>query len=135
MEQPVKVVQPPPDVVPTHEPVEPPAAFRTSEPKTEPEPDIRPKSLVHEQPQDIYEDLAAAPAPVPFQPIAAPASPPSESEKQQMPLEIGEDEDLSQYIEDTGYAATALYDYQAAAEDEISFDPDDLITHIEMVPN
>lgn len=25
------------------------------------------------------------------------------------------------------------YDYQAAAEDEISFDPDDLITHIEMV--
>jgi len=29
--------------------------------------------------------------------------------------------------------ATALYDYQAAADDEISFDPDDLITHIEMV--
>lgn len=42
-------------------------------------------------------------------------------------------EDLSEYIEDTGVKATALYDYQAAAEDEISFDPDDLITHIEMV--
>lgn len=42
-------------------------------------------------------------------------------------------EDLSEYIEDTGVRATALYDYQAAAEDEISFDPDDLITHIEMV--
>lgn len=42
-------------------------------------------------------------------------------------------EDLAEYIEDTGVRATALYDYQAAAEDEISFDPDDLITHIEMV--
>lgn len=26
-----------------------------------------------------------------------------------------------------------MYDYQAAAEDEISFDPDDIITHIEQV--
>lgn len=36
-------------------------------------------------------------------------------------------------IVDTGLRATALYDYQAAADDEISFDPDDSITHIEMV--
>lgn len=42
-------------------------------------------------------------------------------------------EDLSQYIEDTGVVAIALYDYQAAAEDEISFDPEDVISHIEMV--
>lgn len=27
----------------------------------------------------------------------------------------------------------AMYDYQAAADDEISFDPDDTITHIEQV--
>lgn len=27
----------------------------------------------------------------------------------------------------------AMYDYQAAADDEISFDPDDVITHIEQV--
>lgn len=32
-----------------------------------------------------------------------------------------------------GYTAVALYDYQAAADDEISFDPDDVITNIEMV--
>lgn len=44
-----------------------------------------------------------------------------------------EGEDLSQYIEDTGVVAVALYDYQAAAEDEISFDPEDVISHIEMV--
>ncbi|XP_046972139.1 src substrate cortactin [Vanessa cardui] len=37
----------------------------------------------------------------------------------------GDDED--------GYTARALYDYQAAAADEISFDPDDLITNIVMI--
>ncbi|XP_026474851.1 drebrin-like protein [Ctenocephalides felis] len=36
-------------------------------------------------------------------------------------------------VEDSGLVAVALYDYQAAAEDEISFDPDDVITHIDMV--
>lgn len=41
--------------------------------------------------------------------------------------------DLAEYIEDTKIRAVALYDYQAQAEDEISFDPDDIITHIEQV--
>lgn len=40
---------------------------------------------------------------------------------------------LSDYIEDTKIQAIALYDYQASAEDEISFDPNDIITHIERV--
>lgn len=31
------------------------------------------------------------------------------------------------------FPKVAMYDYQAAADDEISFDPDDLITHIEQV--
>ncbi|CAL8365134.1 src substrate cortactin isoform X1 [Gadus morhua] len=35
--------------------------------------------------------------------------------------------------EDQGVTAVALYDYQAAGEDEISFDPDDIITNIEMI--
>lgn len=35
--------------------------------------------------------------------------------------------------DDPGIVAYALYDYQAAAEDEISFDPDDVITHIDMI--
>lgn len=34
---------------------------------------------------------------------------------------------------DTGLTAIALYDYQAAADDEISFDPEDVITHVETV--
>ena len=36
-------------------------------------------------------------------------------------------------FEDNGVTAIALYDYQAAADDEISFDPNDIITNIEMV--
>ncbi|XP_066908922.1 src substrate cortactin isoform X3 [Halyomorpha halys] len=35
--------------------------------------------------------------------------------------------------DDSGYTAIALYDYQAAADDEISFDPDDIITNIDMI--
>ncbi|KAJ3594143.1 hypothetical protein NHX12_006475 [Muraenolepis orangiensis] len=35
--------------------------------------------------------------------------------------------------EDAGVTAVALYDYQAAGDDEISFDPDDIITNIEMI--
>uniref|UniRef100_A0A8C2F5F5 Cortactin n=1 Tax=Cyprinus carpio TaxID=7962 RepID=A0A8C2F5F5_CYPCA len=35
--------------------------------------------------------------------------------------------------EDLGVTAVALYDYQAAGDDEISFDPDDIITNIEMI--
>ncbi|XP_067615903.1 src substrate cortactin [Eurosta solidaginis] len=42
-------------------------------------------------------------------------------------------DNLADYIEDTGIHALALYDYQAADDDEISFDPDDTITHIEMI--
>lgn len=42
-------------------------------------------------------------------------------------------DDLFDLIEDTGVKAIALYDYQAAADDEISFDPDDIITHIEQI--
>uniref|UniRef100_A0A023F7R2 Putative src substrate cortactin n=1 Tax=Triatoma infestans TaxID=30076 RepID=A0A023F7R2_TRIIF len=42
-------------------------------------------------------------------------------------------DDTSPEEDDTGYTAIALYDYQAAADDEISFDPDDVITNIDMI--
>ncbi|GLV44065.1 cortactin [Carabus blaptoides fortunei] len=44
-----------------------------------------------------------------------------------------EEEEPEVVLEDTGLTAIALYDYQAAADDEISFDPDDTITHVEMI--
>lgn len=46
-----------------------------------------------------------------------------------------EQHDLTEYIEDTGLKAIALYDYEATADDEISFDPNDIITHIEQIGN
>lgn len=49
------------------------------------------------------------------------------------PAICGNSDNLADYIEDTHIHAIALYDYQASDDDEISFDPDDIITHIEMV--
>lgn len=60
--------------------------------------------------------------------------PPQEAEPINLTaLAGGENCNLSDYIEDTKIQAIALYDYQASAEDEISFDPNDIITHIEKV--
>ncbi|XP_068922655.1 src substrate cortactin isoform X5 [Petaurus breviceps papuanus] len=44
-----------------------------------------------------------------------------------------EESTYDEYENDLGITATALYDYQAAGDDEISFDPDDIITNIEMI--
>ncbi|KAJ8272329.1 hypothetical protein COCON_G00111880 [Conger conger] len=44
-----------------------------------------------------------------------------------------EDRVSEEYGDDLGVTAVALYDYQAAGDDEISFDPDDIITNIEMI--
>ncbi|XP_041522695.1 src substrate cortactin isoform X4 [Microtus oregoni] len=44
-----------------------------------------------------------------------------------------EDDTYDGYESDLGITAIALYDYQAAGDDEISFDPDDIITNIEMI--
>ncbi|KAM5247494.1 src substrate cortactin isoform 3-T3 [Ctenodactylus gundi] len=44
-----------------------------------------------------------------------------------------EESTYDDYENDLGITAIALYDYQAAGDDEISFDPDDIITNIEMI--
>ncbi|XP_029412977.1 src substrate cortactin isoform X5 [Nannospalax galili] len=46
--------------------------------------------------------------------------------------QAGEDT-YDEFESDLGITAIALYDYQAAGDDEISFDPDDIITNIEMI--
>ncbi|XP_054716161.1 src substrate protein p85-like isoform X2 [Uloborus diversus] len=43
------------------------------------------------------------------------------------------EEELYEVPEGSGLSAVALYDYQAADSDEISFDPDDIIINIEMI--
>ncbi|NXN55666.1 HCLS1 protein, partial [Rynchops niger] len=47
--------------------------------------------------------------------------------------EDGGETDNIYEVENSGTCAVALYDYQGDGDDEISFDPDDTITHIEMV--
>lgn len=47
--------------------------------------------------------------------------------------EVAAEEQFILSPDDPGIVAYALYDYQAAADDEISFDPGDTITHIEMI--
>jgi hypothetical protein len=55
------------------------------------------------------------------------------AEIERLEKELADNDPAAEEAEEETAMATALYDYQAAAEDEISFDPDDLITHIEMV--
>ncbi|KAK2854252.1 hypothetical protein Q5P01_006913 [Channa striata] len=102
---------------------------------------------------------AASPSPTPHvQPAATSHSPEEPSyggadENGEQVYEVephgqyGQEEDLYQTPEDSATGddhqyvcsddlsttAVALYDYQAAGDDEISFDPDDIITNIEMI--
>lgn len=72
-------------------------------------------------------------------PVAAPATeqtydePTQEDMYQNEDYQPGGDTQTYEYGEDLGVTAVALYDYQAAGDDEISFDPDDIITNIEMI--
>lgn len=125
-----------PDVIPTqhesvqsdiYETVAPPAAFSGNENghAVESVPEIVqsvPEPVVNEQ---IYSNIDYVQQQAEGQLQQEPINPAA--------LAGSEDCDLSEYIEDTKIQAVALYDYQASAEDEISFDPNDIITHIEKV--
>uniref|UniRef100_A0A3Q3WNH2 SH3 domain-containing protein n=1 Tax=Mola mola TaxID=94237 RepID=A0A3Q3WNH2_MOLML len=77
------------------------------------------------------EERAEAPSPVP---AASPSpTPPVQPAAATSSYQVSPDEQQYDYGEDLGVTAVALYDYQAAGEDEISFDPDDIITNIEMI--
>lgn len=153
---PIVTVQP--DVIPTKveaeqtpEPaaaVPPPAEFTNIEAPAAFEDDIIPPQEIYANvPQVIQKSIATtiesrasvpSAEPAPQSPVSAQATAaadivlPTESTEHIDPIYQNQ-EDIAEYIDDTGIRAVALYDYQAAAEDEISFDPDDLITHIEQV--
>lgn len=59
-------------------------------------------------------------------------------EPEETTYEVSEDpapveERTQSQSQSTGNTAIALYDYEASAEDELTFDPDDVITNIEMI--
>merc|ERR1712079_45191 len=57
--------------------------------------------------------------------------PPEEDEEEN--FYENNDSETPQAGDGRSITAVALYDYQAMAEDEISFDPNDMITNIEMI--
>lgn len=127
----VKVVQP--DVIPAKEP-EP-----VREPEPEPQPQPQPQPSISPEPTKTlpieeveYSTVAETKAEEPSHIVEPPTQFTGQSQPTEPAAVITQD-DITEYIEDTGIKAIALYDYQAAADDEISFDPDDLITHIEMI--
>lgn len=128
-----------PDVIPTHVVIQPPL---TPQPEEVPPPaqfvndhpseveDIHSPATTTQIAEGIYANIQRQSVDAAHEngaPPAATSAPDSSDAIYQ------NQQDLAEYIEDTGIRAIALYDYEAAAEDEISFDPDDLITHIEQV--
>ncbi|XP_065820853.1 drebrin-like b isoform X6 [Labrus bergylta] len=80
---------------------------------------------------------SAAPAPASPQPVEAPAVNSCIQEAaHEEPAQVEEhnsNEVTAEETADRGICARALYDYQAADDTEVSFDPDDIITGIEMI--
>ncbi|XP_060893789.1 drebrin-like b isoform X5 [Labrus mixtus] len=80
---------------------------------------------------------SAAPAPASPQPVEAPAVNSCVQEAAyEEPAQVEEhnsNEVTAEETADRGICARALYDYQAADDTEVSFDPDDIITGIEMI--
>ncbi|XP_001360062.2 hematopoietic lineage cell-specific protein [Drosophila pseudoobscura] len=155
---PEKVIARPPDVVPqievetvdtpprseptspAHEPT--PQVQRQAEPQSQPQPEPEPEPVAEPLYQNQAEIKAASPQP----PAASPLPPSTNGATPEPAPEAGaaaattfeeaiyaNSDNLADYLEDTGTHALALFDYQAADDDEISFDPDDLITHIEKI--
>ncbi|ALC46322.1 Cortactin [Drosophila busckii] len=143
-----KVSAPPPDVVPQIEvetvatpprseptsPVHVPVAEPVPEPVPVPEPEPEPQQA-EPQAEPLYQNQAEvkSSSPMPAAASPVPAANGSSAAPGTEEAIYANSDNLADYLEDTGLHAIALYDYQAADEDEISFDPDDVVTHIEKI--
>ncbi|XP_028999479.1 src substrate cortactin-like isoform X2 [Betta splendens] len=92
-----------------------------------PAPYRAPEKVSHDAAEENGEHLyeAASPSPTPY-------GEPEDMYQTPEDATAGEDHQYD-YSANMGLTAVALYDYQAAGDDEISFDPDDIITNIEMI--
>ncbi|KAG5840572.1 hypothetical protein ANANG_G00190190 [Anguilla anguilla] len=131
---------------------------REAPPSPQPEPTVEEQSRSEweeqeEAPQEDYEDVQAVPEEQPAagkqynsHQVAAPAEElyeavPEPDSIYEEPPEVGpeppastaEEQNAADGAANRGICARALYDYQAADDTEISFDPDDIITGIEMI--
>ncbi|GCB77404.1 hypothetical protein scyTo_0016678, partial [Scyliorhinus torazame] len=128
------VNKPEPEPEPEPEPVPEP------EPKLQPEPEPEPEDApIYDDPDtyceegndDDYENIVELPQqPAPKEEVGH-----QEDYEELAPCqEVVEADTENIYdIADNGLTAVALYDYQGEGSDEISFDPEDIITNIEMI--
>ncbi|XP_058461609.1 src substrate cortactin isoform X2 [Malaya genurostris] len=115
-----------PDVIPTTV-----LPVQHQEPVVQEETQIQVSSSRNQPVPEPEPELQPEPAPVAVAVTEQPVLP----QPQQTEV-VPEQEEAEEFIlsaDNPGVQAIALYDYQAAADDEISFDPDDRITHIEMI--
>uniref|UniRef100_A0A4W5KDL5 Drebrin-like b n=1 Tax=Hucho hucho TaxID=62062 RepID=A0A4W5KDL5_9TELE len=81
-------------------------------------------------PEDQWQDEEATAAPTQHNHVTEPA----QNNLYEEPPQVEENtNDVAAKKTDRGVCARALYDYQAADETEISFDPDDILNGIEMI--
>ncbi|XP_055587479.1 src substrate cortactin isoform X2 [Uranotaenia lowii] len=116
---------------------EQPQSVRTS--ATVVQPDVIPTTVQKEEIVTVLEEQAPVTVksqPVVPEPMSEPEPQPVPAVTSPEPAQEQQQEEPEEFIlsaDNPGIQALALYDYQAAADDEISFDPDDRITHIEMI--
>ncbi|XP_058118441.1 src substrate cortactin isoform X1 [Anopheles ziemanni] len=131
-EEPRKLVQP--DVIPTA--VTPTAVTNVEEQKYEHESEVQSTNEPAPIARTSYSSATAS------EPVSEPVTiakatvyeePAQTTHQAAVDVEPEEVEEFIPSPDNPGIQAIALYDYQAAADDEISFDPDDKITHIEMI--
>ncbi|KAM9546853.1 drebrin-like b isoform 4-T4 [Salvelinus alpinus] len=104
---------------------------------------MNPREMFKQREKGMDTPADAAHAPASPQPVKAPAPPtqhnhptePAQNDLYEEPPQVEENtfEVPAGEKTDRGVCARALYDYQAADDTEISFDPDDIITGIEMI--
>lgn len=85
--------------------------------------------IVHEEVEQPPRRLSSYDLPVGEHMLEDIAEEPEEDEH----ADHGSNNKIGQHKSSEGIKARALYDYQAADETEISFDPEDIITHIDMI--
>ncbi|XP_053318825.1 drebrin-like protein [Spea bombifrons] len=122
---------------PVHRVQEPPAPSVSRAHQTPPESPVPP---VSHPPEPIVPVKERVPSPEPEEDENVYQEPPIEQNIYEEPPTKGsllsqEQDPVNEAVadEDRGLCARALYDYEAADDTEISFDPDDLITHIDMI--
>lgn len=132
---PVRQPSPPPVREPTPPPVRDPSPPPPRQPSPPPVRQPTPPPVRELTPPPVREPTpppVREPTPPPVR-EPSPEIPPSRELPPEPPMENAEPEVFHQSDPSLGITAKAMYDYQGVDDTEISFDPGDIITHIEKV--